>query len=45
MSQLAVIQDAYNNPKSVKDATLGLTVRMAGKNSALLHSGNTKVRG
>jgi hypothetical protein len=44
MSQLEVTHDAYNNPKSVKDATLGLTVRMAGENSALLHSGNKNVR-
>jgi hypothetical protein len=44
MSQLEATHDAYNNPKSVKDATLGLIVRMAGENSALLHSGNTKMR-
>jgi len=33
MSQLAVTHDAYKNPKSVTDATFGLTVRMAGENS------------
>jgi len=45
MSQLAVTHDAYKNSKSVTDATLSLTVRMAGENSAKLHSGNTKMRG
>ena len=32
MSQLAVAHDAYKNPKSVTDTTLGLTVRTAGEN-------------
>ena len=45
MSHLAVTHDTYKNPKSVTDTPLGLTVRMAGENSAKLHSGNRKMRG
>jgi hypothetical protein len=44
MSQLAVTHDAYKNKKSVTDAALSLTVRMAGVNSEKPHSGNKNER-